>query len=70
MNVQSTAELVIVHTSPTCIRYHLLAAGPTIWSNRVVPTVEADQGARERLAAWVTQQGYRLVGPRPPREAW
>ena len=68
-NVQRTAELVIVHTSPTCRSYRLLAAGRTVWSNRVSPTAEADRGARERLAAWATQHGYRVVEPQPPRDA-
>ncbi len=67
-NMQRTAELVIVHTSPTCVSYRLLADGRTVWSNRVSPTTEADRGARERMAAWATQHEYRVVEPQPPRE--
>ncbi len=69
MKDQPTVELVIVHTSPTCVSYRLLAAGRTVWSNRVSPTAEADRGARERLAAWATEHGYRVVELRPPRDA-
>ena len=68
MKDQPTVELVIVQTSPTCRSYRLLVEGRTVWSNRVSPTAEADQGTRERLAAWATEHGYQIVEPRPPRD--
>ena len=55
------AELVIVQTTPDCVSYRLIAGGRVVWSNRVYPRPEGHQGARERLAAWALQHGYRVV---------
>lgn len=60
------AELEIVSTSPTCTSYRLYATDGEsltaprrlVWSNRVVPSVDGDAGARKRLAAWAAAHGY------------
>ena len=55
------AELHIVITSPDCASFRLVAEGRIIWRNRVYNRPEGHAGARQRLAAWAAQHGYRIV---------
>lgn len=56
-----TAELYIVPTSETCVRYRLVASQGVIWSNRVAPTDAGHAGARSRMAAWALAHKVTVV---------
>ena len=62
------AELRIVITSPDCASFRLLAEGRVIWRNRVYNRLEGHAGARQRLAAWAAQHGYRVVEGKEERK--
>jgi hypothetical protein len=63
------ATLEIVLTSPGCARYRLLdAAGRMVWQNRVTNAPAGHQAARERLAAWAVQHGYKVVARKEVRQ--
>ncbi len=41
--------------------YHLCdAAGRLLWATRAYSTPEGQQGARERMRAWMKAMGYRV----------
>ena len=56
-----TATLKIVQTSDDCVSYRLLVDGRIVWSNRVYPVPEGHAGARQRMAEWAVNHGYRIV---------
>lgn len=68
-----TAELTITATSPTCIKYELVADGSIIWSNRVEPSEAGHAGARGRMAAWALKHDVTVVEkqaePAPVKQA-
>lgn len=56
------ATLNITITSPGCARYRLLdSSGRMLWQNRVTNAPAGHAGARERMAAWAVQHGYKVV---------
>lgn len=63
-----TAELEIVMTGESCVRYRLLVAGKRVWSNRVEPSEAGHAGARARMAAWALKAGIQVVEAQPARE--
>lgn len=48
-------NLHITQTSPDCLRYELRTNGKRIWSNRVALTQAGQQGAWERMTAWMVE---------------
>lgn len=59
------AEIRITTTSPTCVRYELIADGKRIWANRVEPSEAGHAGARARMAAWALKHKVLIQEAEP-----